>query len=188
MKNNIEDLMIAVAMRDLKIEQLTAYANKLAAGLPEGPKDVELLREANASMAAEIERLTGTMKNPKHPRPHYAGAGLQGLCDWQKAEIERLTAELAQWQTWGTIEVAIRNPNVRSYMDHWEGRATKAEAERDQWKEWHANMQALRDKHSASVDRLMAEREQLRAALERIATYKYASECTKAIAREALTK
>ncbi len=40
--------------------------------------------------------------------------------------------------------------------------------ERDEWKEWHASMQALRDKHSASVDRLMAERERLRAALENI--------------------
>lgn len=39
--------------------------------------------------------------------------------------------------------------------------------ERDEWKEWHANMQALRDKHSASVDRLIAERDGLRAALEK---------------------
>lgn len=29
----------------------------------------------------------------------------------------------------GIIEVAILNPNVRSYMEHWEGRALKAEAE-----------------------------------------------------------
>ena len=40
-------------------------------------------------------------------------------------------AELVQWCTWGTIEIAVRNPNVASYMEHWEGRATKAETERD---------------------------------------------------------
>lgn len=40
-------------------------------------------------------------------------------------------AELARWATWGTIEVAIRNPNVASYIEHWEKRALSAEAERD---------------------------------------------------------
>jgi len=32
------------------------------------------------------------------------------------------------WRMCGIIELAIRNPNVSSYMDHWEGRALKAEA------------------------------------------------------------
>jgi len=40
---------------------------------------------------------------------------------------ERLIRELDQWKTWGIIEIAVRNPNVASYMEHWEGRATKAE-------------------------------------------------------------
>lgn len=44
-------------------------------------------------------------------------------------ENERLKAELAQWATWGTIEVAVRNSSVSEYMRHWESRATKAEAE-----------------------------------------------------------
>ena len=62
---------------------------------------------------------------------------------------------------------------------------------RDEWKEWHANMQALRDKHSASVDRLMAERDRLRAALERVARwnehFEYAfSQDIMEFAREAL--
>ena len=48
-----------------------------------------------------------------------------------KYEIKRLRAELKQWTTWGVIEVAIRNPSVSEYMRHWEGRATKAEADRD---------------------------------------------------------
>ena len=43
--------------------------------------------------------------------------------------INQLRAELEQWTTWGVIEVAIRNPSVSEYMRHWEGRATKAEAE-----------------------------------------------------------
>lgn len=37
-------------------------------------------------------------------------------------EMERLT-------TSGIIEVAVRNPNVRDYMDHWEQRAEAAETE-----------------------------------------------------------
>jgi len=41
-------------------------------------------------------------------------------------EIARLTAE---WESLPIIEVAIRNRSVSDYMDHWEGRALKAEAE-----------------------------------------------------------
>lgn len=51
----------------------------------------------------------------------------------QEAENERLRqaheCELQQWQTWGVIEIAVRNPNVSSYCDHWERRAKAAEAE-----------------------------------------------------------
>lgn len=48
-----------IAWADAEIERLRAYADKLAAGFPEGmlPADVENLREANVTMAAEIERL-----------------------------------------------------------------------------------------------------------------------------------
>lgn len=45
------------------------------------------------------------------------------------AEITQLRSENDQWRTWGVVEIAVRNPNVASYMEHWEGRATKAEAE-----------------------------------------------------------
>ena len=38
-----------------------------------------------------------------------------------------LEAELNQWKTWGIIEIAVRNPSVANYMEHWEGRAIKAE-------------------------------------------------------------
>lgn len=36
-------------------------------------------------------------------------------------------AEIEQWKKWGIIEIAIRNPNVASYMKHWEDRAIRAE-------------------------------------------------------------
>jgi hypothetical protein len=42
--------------------------------------------------------------------------------------IDQLTQEIEQWKTWGIIEIAVRNPNVASYMEHWENRAVKAEA------------------------------------------------------------
>jgi len=47
----------------------------------------------------------------------------------QVASLTALQEQLEQWQTWGVIEIGIRNVNVASYMEHWEGRATKAEAE-----------------------------------------------------------
>ena len=37
--------------------------------------------------------------------------------------------ENEQWRTWGVIEIAIRNVNVASYMNEWEGRALKAETQ-----------------------------------------------------------
>ena len=45
--------------------------------------------------------------------------------------IARVEAELAQWKTWGIVEVAVRNPAVAEYMKHWEGRALKAEENAD---------------------------------------------------------
>jgi hypothetical protein len=41
--------------------------------------------------------------------------------------INQLIEELHLMKTSGMIEVAIRNPNVLEYMQHWEGRAIKAE-------------------------------------------------------------
>lgn len=43
--------------------------------------------------------------------------------------LEQLEREVADFRSWGIIEVAIRNPNVAEYMEHWEGRTLKAEAE-----------------------------------------------------------
>jgi hypothetical protein len=47
-------------------------------------------------------------------------------------EAEAKLAQIEQqWETWGIVEIAVRNPNVSEYMNHWEGRTTKAEAEND---------------------------------------------------------
>jgi hypothetical protein len=45
------------------------------------------------------------------------------------SNTKRAREEIEQWKTWGIIEIAVRNPNVASYMDHWEGRALRAEEE-----------------------------------------------------------
>lgn len=42
-------------------------------------------------------------------------------------EIARLTAELEHFTKSGIVEIAVRNPAVSEYMEHWEGRALKAE-------------------------------------------------------------
>lgn len=41
-----------------------------------------------------------------------------------KRERDELNHNVAHW---GMVELAVRNPNVASYMEHWEGRAIKAE-------------------------------------------------------------
>ena len=45
-----------------------------------------------------------------------------------EARIKMLEAELHMMKTSGIIEVAVRNPSVSEYMNHWEGRAEAAEA------------------------------------------------------------
>lgn len=40
-----------------------------------------------------------------------------------------LEAVNEQWCQWGIVEIAVRNHSVAEYMEHWEGRATKAESE-----------------------------------------------------------
>lgn len=42
--------------------------------------------------------------------------------------VTQLEGEIAQWKTWGVVEIAVRNPNVASYMEHWEKRAEAAES------------------------------------------------------------
>lgn len=43
-------------------------------------------------------------------------------------KIYRLTAELEHFTKSGIVEIAVRNQSVADYMQHWEGRAEKAEA------------------------------------------------------------
>lgn len=42
-------------------------------------------------------------------------------------ECDAYHYENDQWITWGMIKLAVRNPNVKSYMEHWEARALEAE-------------------------------------------------------------
>lgn len=78
------------------------------------------------------------------------------------AELERalsvMRGELEQWTKWGMIEVAIRNPNVNSWMNHWEDRALKAESalKREQGVA-EARKQALGFAHAAISDAIMTE-------------------------------
>jgi len=59
-----------------------------------------------------------------------------GAQAWRRvvcAEILRrmaLSGEMErQWKSWGVVEIAVRNPQVADYCQHWEGRAEAAEAE-----------------------------------------------------------
>ena len=94
-------------------------------------------------------------------------------------------------RTAGIVEIAARNPQVMEYMQHWETRAEKAEAERAAlgrklnaalYGEPHFGVQAL----EARIEALEAEREALREALSLIAVVGYSSdpEVNAAIARQ----
>jgi hypothetical protein len=48
--------------------------------------------------------------------------------DARDCPVHRPEVSRHEWETWGIIELAIRNVNVDSYMRHWEGRALTAEA------------------------------------------------------------
>jgi hypothetical protein len=72
-----------------------------------------------------------------------------------KARIEALQGENEQWKTWGIIEIAVRNQSVSEYMQHWEERATKAEAKLSQIEADHAEqIKALTALHERIVSRM----------------------------------
>lgn len=50
-----------------ELSAMTAYANKLAKGFPEGmlPKDIEVLKQANAELASELDALKQGVLNVK---------------------------------------------------------------------------------------------------------------------------
>lgn len=57
----------------------------------------------------------------------------KGVADTEQQQeaadrIEEMEAENNLLKTSGIIEVAVRNPSVMEYMQHWEGRAEAAEA------------------------------------------------------------
>ena len=66
------------------------------------------------------------------------------LADEAADRISELEAEIHNWKTWGIIEVAIRNPSVSEYMNHWEGRCLKAEAANAKMK---ACLEAITEHH-----------------------------------------
>lgn len=57
-------------------------------------------------------------------------------------------AENEQWRTWGVIEIAIRNPSVAEYVEHWEGRTEKAEAECERLRRDAERLDWLADKNN----------------------------------------
>lgn len=72
----------------------------------------------------QIEEIRERLK-PEWPAAD--GPVIDTLCDMalRLAAAER---ELEHFRTSGIVEIAVRNVNVRSYIDHWEGRTEKAEA------------------------------------------------------------
>lgn len=84
--------------------------------------------------AQELSRRLDALEHKPSTKPvnsHYVGCP---AALWISAAIDAAVKEARaerdrEWSGWGFIEVAIRNPSVSEYMDHWEKRAEKAEAE-----------------------------------------------------------
>ncbi|MGV8955024.1 MAG: hypothetical protein ACOH2M_28260 [Cypionkella sp.] len=66
------------------------------------------------------------------------------------AERHALGAELDMMKTAGIIEVAVRNPSVADFMQHWDGRTEKAE----------------RDAHAATISEITRRRDEWKAKCE----------------------
>lgn len=69
--------------------------------------------------AAEAKRRMGQIDKQPHV---FDGARLEPA-------VRALLDELEHFKSSGIVEIAVRNSRVAEYMSHWEGRATKAEAE-----------------------------------------------------------
>ena len=65
--------------------------------------------------------------------PYFHDREIEYILEVSKAEAEKRAADaeaqVRQWQTWGIVEIAVRNRSVADYMKHWEARALKAKAE-----------------------------------------------------------
>ena len=107
---------------------------------PTPPRPDESQKSAAPSLAAIEHRLAAVTEDDAYALPWTFGetcregaaeittlrAEVSRLTDALAAETERAEAEM---RTLGVIEIAVRNPDVASYMAHWEGRTEKAERE-----------------------------------------------------------
>ena len=78
---------------------------------------------------AKTDRVTTTERDGLAALRTYALGPMNAVFTWEDAAA---VLELVDLLTkGGIIEVAIRNPSVAEYMDHWESRALKAEAHKE---------------------------------------------------------
>jgi hypothetical protein len=67
----------------------------------------------------KVDRLQALVNSADEPN---------GSLMWTSDHEKILARQEEQWKMWGIVEIAVRNPNVASYMEHWENRSVKAEA------------------------------------------------------------
>lgn len=110
-----------------------AVANELTKLINRQSDFPKYLEKNEAQPASEGSPTPRTRPVVIHFDDEMGGLECVGLSDYEKleTELDAAKAELKQWAQWGIIEVAIRNPSVADYMKHWEGRAEKAELQRD---------------------------------------------------------
>ena len=127
-----------------RIAQRTEDGNRWLVGDTYLHKMLEqMARDINAESVAKADRIT---ELEAEKSDFYMAYRIK--CDAEtkalEARITELEAEIHNWKTWGIIEVAIRNPSVSEYMNHWEGRCLKAEAANAKMK---ACLEAITEHH-----------------------------------------
>ena len=122
-------------------ERIAAFNNardkeersKAEADVRKHPLETSIVESIKPPKQIDIARHIRDWVRETYPNDYPLSEGaLNRMPKWTDDEVIRFVqwVDLKQeWMTWGIIEIATRNPNVDSYMKHWEARATQAENE-----------------------------------------------------------
>lgn len=122
-----------------RIEDLAAYADKLAEGLPEGmlPKDIENIRQANVTMATRIAELEATISAYENDLPLLAATEKVRELEAESAALKHAVDDMQST----LVKVETENAALRSAcsvaneaystVDEWWGKASTKQAAKD---------------------------------------------------------
>jgi hypothetical protein len=98
---------------------------------PEVPEDLKPRMNTYLGWRERMDEVTGSIRKASPVLRQLVNDGIELIqrIAVLTAQVAALKGECEQRRTWGSVEIAVRNPSVMEYMNHGESRATKAEAE-----------------------------------------------------------